>query len=754
MSKSPTHFYEFGPFHLDPAERLLLRGEQPVQLTPKAFDTLVALVERSGHLVEKEELMGRVWEGSYVEENNLDKSISALRKALGSEGAKYIATVRGRGYRFAGSVREVSDSDEDLIVAEQTRTRIVIGETEENESVAEARMVGSARPANATTIAVAEPRVESRVRRGVGLKVAASFAVLSLLFGGAFWYRQRRFADAVLPPMKIVPLATSPETEVDSALSPDGKLIAFARQGPHDITAHHIYVKQVDAGEPLRISQHPERVPDQVRSGSPAWSPDGRYVAFQSWSPFESDCGIYIVPALGSAERKVYSFRSSQLATTGLDWSPDGKSILFSARSSPDEPFALTLLSLDSLETRRLTDPPAGWFGDSRAVFSPDARAVAFARKERDTSELYVVTAAGGQPQRLTFDDRRIVGVAWSQDGESLVFDSNRAGDASLWRVPAGGGAPEPLGIENALDPSIARQGNRLSYTQYLRDTNIWRFEIPRAPGDAVHAPVNLFPSTRRDGSPSLSPDGSRVAFISDRSGSYEVWTGESDGNGPAQLTSFGGPVTANPRWSPDGERIAFESHGPGSTDIYVISAQGGAARSLVSGNFDNVIPNWSRDGHWLYFASNRGGTWQVWKVSTDGTGAPAQVTTAGGFEAQESLDGQTLFYTKHETPGIFRAPVGGDEETVVLNLRQFIYESWGDWTLAGDGLYFVDRRDAAGASVKFLSLSNGTVSRILPLDKEPDDDAGLSVSPDGRWLLLTREDYSNLDIMLVENFR
>jgi hypothetical protein len=143
-----------------------------------------------------------------------------------------------------------------------------------------------------------------------------------------------------------------------------------------------------------------------------------------------------------------------------------------------------------------------------------------------------------------------------------------------------------------------------------------------------------------------------------------------------------------------------------------------------------------------------------VWKVSTDGTGTPAQVTTGGGFEAQESLDGRMLFYTKHETPGIFRAPVGGGEETVVLDLRQFIYESWGDWTLADDGIYFVDRRDVVGASVKFLSLSTGKVSRILPLDKEPDEDAGLSVSPDGRWLLLTREDYSNLDIMLVENFR
>jgi DNA-binding winged helix-turn-helix (wHTH) protein len=286
MSKPPTRLYEFGPFQLDPAERLLLRENQPVPLTPKAFDTLVALVERSGRLVEKDELMRRVWEGSFVEENNLDKSISALRKALGGEGAKYIATVRGRGYRFACEVREISDGDEVLILAEQTRTHIVIEETGEDETVARERADRPARTATAATIA-APPRVESRARLGVVLKVALLIAALSLLCGGAYWYRQR--LAATLPPMKVLPLTSFPETEYDSSLSPDGKLVAFTWVGPHDNGARNVYVKQVDAGDPVRVSQHPARVPDPVGNASPTWSPDGRYVAFLSGSLFESD---------------------------------------------------------------------------------------------------------------------------------------------------------------------------------------------------------------------------------------------------------------------------------------------------------------------------------------------------------------------------------------------------------------------------------------------------------------------------------
>ena len=108
MDKPAKHFYEFGPFRLDASRRRLLRGGEVVPLTPKAFDTLLALVEQSGRVVEKDDLMERVWPGVAVEENNLTQNFSALRKALGErrEEPQYIATVPGLGYRFIASVSE------------------------------------------------------------------------------------------------------------------------------------------------------------------------------------------------------------------------------------------------------------------------------------------------------------------------------------------------------------------------------------------------------------------------------------------------------------------------------------------------------------------------------------------------------------------------------------------------------------------------------------------------------------------------
>src|SRR5687768_5746098 len=113
MQRQAQHLYEFGPFRLDPRERLLLRDGAPVALTPKCFDILVALVQNSGHLLEKDELLKEVWPGQFVEEGNLSFNISTLRKALGEGSAEhpYIETVPKRGYRFVGGVREVRDEN-------------------------------------------------------------------------------------------------------------------------------------------------------------------------------------------------------------------------------------------------------------------------------------------------------------------------------------------------------------------------------------------------------------------------------------------------------------------------------------------------------------------------------------------------------------------------------------------------------------------------------------------------------------------
>src|SRR5215212_9405199 len=109
MPKQDRQLYEFGPFRLDTSERLLLRGGARVPLAEKAFDTLLALVRSGGRLASKEELMAEVWRDAFVEENNLDKSISAIRQALGEKPAapEYVETVRGRGYRFVARVSEV-----------------------------------------------------------------------------------------------------------------------------------------------------------------------------------------------------------------------------------------------------------------------------------------------------------------------------------------------------------------------------------------------------------------------------------------------------------------------------------------------------------------------------------------------------------------------------------------------------------------------------------------------------------------------
>src|SRR6266705_4729103 len=138
MSSSEKHLYEFGEFRLDTAERLLLRNGKPVLLPPRVFDMLVVLIQNSGHLLDKEKLMRELWPDAFVEDVNLSVNISVLRKALGERenGEGFIETVPRRGYRFTAQVTELEGSNEDLIVHNQIRARIVTEEVEPGADVA------------------------------------------------------------------------------------------------------------------------------------------------------------------------------------------------------------------------------------------------------------------------------------------------------------------------------------------------------------------------------------------------------------------------------------------------------------------------------------------------------------------------------------------------------------------------------------------------------------------------------------------
>src|SRR5881397_3694263 len=150
MIEQPGQVYEFGSYSVDESERLLLRGDEVVPLTPKAFEMLLVLLESSGHVLTKEELMKRVWPDTIVEEANLSHNIYKLREALGKgrDGEKYIETVPRRGYRFVAKVTRVHDYDADPLVEEHSRARIVIEEDDAAEKVIETG-VASISPARA-----------------------------------------------------------------------------------------------------------------------------------------------------------------------------------------------------------------------------------------------------------------------------------------------------------------------------------------------------------------------------------------------------------------------------------------------------------------------------------------------------------------------------------------------------------------------------------------------------------------------------
>jgi DNA-binding winged helix-turn-helix (wHTH) protein len=130
IGKRARSVYEFGPFRLDSSERLLMRGGEPVQLAPKVFDTLSALLENSGRLVDKDELMATLWPDTFVEEATLARNISDLRKALGESSGKrkYIQTVPKRGYRFMADVRCIRPEDATVVIQRHTRSRVVFEE--------------------------------------------------------------------------------------------------------------------------------------------------------------------------------------------------------------------------------------------------------------------------------------------------------------------------------------------------------------------------------------------------------------------------------------------------------------------------------------------------------------------------------------------------------------------------------------------------------------------------------------------------
>ena len=213
--------------------------------------------------------------------------------------------------------------------------------------------------------------------------------------------------------------------------------------------------------------------------------------------------------------------------------------------------------------------------------------------------------------------------------------------------------------------------------------------------------PTQLIASTRMDATPHISPDGSKIAFCSSRTGNVEVWVCDSDGTDPVRLTDFGSYDTSSPYWSPDGRSIVFNSNQAGHMDIYVVSSEAGPVVRLTTEASREVNPSWSRDGRWIYFSSNRGGIPQIWRVPAEG-GQPVQITTNGGYAAEESMDGRFLYYVPESgRTDLWRMSVEGGEETLILEGVRYLA-----WALTKEGIYLLNPYLDSKPSLQFYDFS------------------------------------------------
>lgn len=589
-------------------------------------------------------------------------------------------------------------------------------------------------------------RTRRRPRRHWALGLfAASVVLLMASVALVFMFSRNRPQPVPVAAvaLKATPLTSLPGREAFPSLSPDGSQVAFVWDGEDG--TFHVYIKLVGPGRPIRLTQSKDM------DRGPAWSPDGRYIAFYRYSDREH-AQLMVIPALGGTERKVLDFELQGWAASWPAWFPDSKSLAIAARYNGAPQNSLLRVFLDSPEIVPLTNPPAeASHGDDGPSVAPDGHALAFGRaKINSTGALYVLPLTpdgkpAGVEKHIDTGSAQVLQTSWTPDSRDLVLSAGTLRGALL-RVHADGSGPAAsLGLREASNPNIAWRGNRMAYVESHYDVNVWEGGL-NAAGRVAGPLRKLTAPGGRKVNPMYSPDGRRIAFSSSRTGLLEIWVADADGSNASPITSNMGPVTGSPRWSPDGLRIAFDSNGRGGQyDIYVISADGGTPQPLTK-EFTNFGPLWTPDGKRLLFTSNRTGQAEVWSMDTAGKDLQ-QITHKGGLGPRLSRDGATIYYVHGEgtSTTLMKVPAaGGAEEALTTGIHRYSFAP------AAKGVYYI--ADGPKGLIRFFDFATGKSIDVLSFPEE--SELGLDITKDGKRILFSKVDQYESDLMLVENFR
>jgi DNA-binding winged helix-turn-helix (wHTH) protein/Tol biopolymer transport system component len=635
--------YVFGPFRLDVASMQLSRDDEPVNLTPKAFDTLLVLIHNRHRLVRKDELMSAVWADAYVSEDSLTQNITALRRALGDDShqPEYISTIPRRGYRFIAPLVERGG--------------------------VKPSAAGAPAPPAVGPAFEAEPPVHGKGRidstsywrrspwawaAGAALAVVA---VLAAAFGRA---TPEPTAPVVLRFSVNAPRST--RLTSGGAVSPDRRHLAFIAQDDASGVAH-LWVQALDEGT-ARVIEGTDG------AAKPFWSPDSQAIGFfaagtlrrvsvaggpvQTLAPV---VGLTVSGGSWGANDVILfaSFRSvvnavpasggEVTAATHLDaaaqetahrWPqflPDGR-FLFSIYSESADHAGTYVGALGSNERIRVLPDPGGMFAPTgHLLYVKDRVLMAQAFGVSQTRVTGATTTLAGD----VFPLSPTSGASVSAAGEILTY-GGRAPDTQLvWFSRSGERQQVIKAPPNLYNPSISQD---LRYLLAGSGTDVWLIDLERDAATRIGA----------GNSPLISPDGTQIAFTSGRlEGVSDLYLASTVGRGEDRLFLRTRENKLVNDWSHDGRYLVFASTNPETrTDLWVAPTSGGGAPvALLTTSSNEFQAQISPDGRWIAYASDESGRWEVYVQSFPVLGAKRAISIGGGSEPQWRRDGRELFY-------------------------------------------------------------------------------------------------------------
>jgi len=735
--------YEFGPFRLDPSERVLARNGERVWLAPKAFDTLFILVKHSGHVLTKDELMKTLWPGSFVEENNLNQQISQVRRALGdgTNGQSYIETVPKLGYRFIPDVREIRDGDSspafgaegEVVLSKLTRTHVILRELEEQDETD-----NSASNTDATAAHKLRSRISAVIAVSITAAATAAALIVLLLLNRQF---SRREQAAFVPAPKLIRLTTDGKAQ-QAAVSPDGKYVAYVSGDPGN---QSLWLRQVATHSDIQILP-----PLQAAFGGITFSHDGNFLYYTA-RQFQSQAfSVYRIPALGGEPKKV---ADRVLTTASL--SPDDQRIVY-ARSSDRTAASQLYISGSGGEGRRqLTSDNDKFLGLAAPAWSPDGARIAAgvwsAASGTKKLGVWIFDASNGSgrpigPQNWTDLDS----LAWLPDGKALVMTASETSSGpagQVWELsyPAGEFHRITNDLTDYSGASLTADANTVATVGTEVPSNVW--VSPAANPDAAQQITSGSVGFGGWSDLAWTADG-KLVYYSVAGGNQELWTMDADGTHPRRLTSSPG-WKLQPSPCPDGRTVVFTLISGATVNLWIADADGGNLKQLTFSNSDED-PTCSADSNWVVFS----GDGKLRKISTRG-GASIEFANLRAWYPVISPDGKwvaSLFSPEPEQEAI--AVLSFNDGTLAtripLTRDTLAVASAGklQWTPDGKALAYVKAR--GGVSNLWSQPLDGSPAKPLT-NFQTGQIFSFAWSRDGKQLALTRGTVSS-DVILISN--